>query len=153
MIRRGSKSAFQAGLALTGIALAIGSLWGAEVSGRTFERPYLIGRIDPDRYHMWDDISHNTHYSDVVFSPVLESNLISAEIGVSNKIISPAKNFSDVDQKVDHVCGNFNVVVALPPGTGAGEFASRDPSEVIETRNIRLLRFADYAGKAIGCSK
>jgi hypothetical protein len=153
LIRRGSTSGLQAGLALTGIVVAIGSLWGAEISGRTFEQPYLVGRVDPDRYHMWDDISHNTHYGDVVFSPVLVADPMSPEIGVGNKIISPAKNFSDVDQKVDHVCGNFNVVVALPPGTDAGEFASRDPSEVINTGNIRLLRFADYAGKASGCPK
>jgi hypothetical protein len=149
--RQSMKHGFQAGSALASIVIAIGSLWAAEVSGRTFERPYLIGRIDPDRYHIWDDISHNTQYRDVVFSPVLQAAPIGVEVGVSNKLVYPAKNFSDVDQKVDHICGPFNVVVALPPGIDVGEFASRAPSNVIETRHIRLLQFANYAGKAIGC--
>ena len=149
--RRGSKSGFQTGWTLAGIALAIGGLWGAEVSGRTFERPYLLGRVDPGRYHMWDDISHNTRYRDVVFSPVLNAVPIGVEVGVANKLIYHATTFADVDLKVDHICGAFNVVVALPPGTDAGEFASRSPSNVIDTGNIRLLRFANYAGKATGC--
>jgi hypothetical protein len=153
MGRRGSKSGLQTGWALAGIVLAIGTLWRAEVSGRTFEYPYLLGRVDPGRYHMWNDISHNTVFRDVVFSPVLEAGPIGVEVGVANKLIYHATKFSDVDLKVDHICGAFNVVVALPPGTDAGEFASRDPSEVIDTGNIRLLRFANYAGKATGCPK
>jgi hypothetical protein len=153
MGRRGSKSGFQTGWALAGIALAFGSLWGAEVSGRTSGRPYLLGRVDPGRYHMWDDISHNTVFRDVVFSPVLEAAPIGVEVGVANKLIYHATKFSDVDLKVDHICGAFNVVVALPPGTDAGEFASRSPSDVIDTGNIRLLRFANYDGKATGCAK
>ena len=72
-----------------------------------------------------------------------ESLFIGVEVGVANKLIYHATKFSDVDLKVDHICGAFNVVVALPPGTDAGEFASRDPSEVIDTGNIRLLRFAN----------
>jgi hypothetical protein len=149
--RRAAKYSFQAGPALAGVILAIGSLWSAELSGRTFERPYLIGRVDPDRYHMWDDISRNTQYRDVVFSPVLQAAPIGVEVGVSNKLVYHATNFSDVDQKVDHICDPFNVVVALPRGTEVGEFASRAPSNVIETPNIRLLRFANYSGKATGC--
>ena len=153
MGRRGSKSGLQTGWALAGIVLAIGTLWRAEVSGRTFEQPYLLGRVDPGRYHMWDDISRNTVFRDVVFSPVLQAAPMGTEFGVANKLIYPAKTFSDVDLKVDHICGAFNVVVALPPGTDAGEFASRSPSDVIDTGNIRLLRFANYAGKATGCPK
>ena len=116
-----------------------------------FALPYLIGKIDPDRYHMWDDISRNTQFSDVVFSPVLQAPPIGVAVGVSNKVVYPATNFVQVDQRVANVCGTFNVVIALPPGTDAGEFASRVPSKVTETRNIRLLRFANYAGKAVGC--
>ncbi len=149
--RAGKAGGFPSGSALAGIVLAIGSLWSAEVSGRTYALPYLIGRINPDYYHMWDDISHNTQFSDVVFSPVLQAAPIGVEVGVSNKRVYPATNFGRVDQTVAGVCGTFNVVIALPAGTGAGEFASRAPSQVIETRNIRLLRFANYAGKAVGC--
>ena len=100
---------------------------------------------------MWDDISSNTVFRDVVFSPVLDAEPLGVEVGVANKVVYPARNFSDIDRKIDHLCGEFNVVVALTPGTDVGEFASRVPSNVIETRNIRLLRFANYAGKAIGC--
>jgi hypothetical protein len=35
----------------------------------------VIAKIDPDYYHMWDDISHNTQFRDVVFSPVLQALL------------------------------------------------------------------------------
>jgi hypothetical protein len=153
LARLGPKSGFQTGWALAGIVLAIGSLWGAEVSGQTFEQPYLIGKVDPDRYHMFDDISRNTHFSDVVFSPVLQAPPIGVEVGIANKLIYHATNFSEVDAKVDHICGAFNVVVALPRGTDVGEFASRAAPEVIETRNIRLLRFANYPGKAAGCPR
>jgi hypothetical protein len=145
------KSIFQVSAAQMAIVLATVSLFSAEVSGRTFERPFLIGRVQPDRYHMWDDISHYTEFRDVVFSPVLQAAPLGLEVGVSNKVVYPAKNFSEVDQRVDHICGAFNVVVALPPGTNIGEFASREPSDVIETKNIRLVRFANYAGKATGC--
>jgi hypothetical protein len=148
---RTTKFKFQTGSAIAGILLAIGSFYAAAVSARAFTGPALIGVIDPDKYHMWDDISRNTRYRDVVFSPVLQAAPIGVEVGVANKLVYPAKNFSDVDLKVDRVCGAFNVVVALPPGTDAGEFASRTPSNVIETGNIRLLRFANYAGRATGC--
>jgi hypothetical protein len=146
-----TKFAFQTLSAIAGILLAIGSLFAAADSAGAFVGPKLIAKIDPDYYHMWDDISHNTQFRDVVFSPVLQAAPIGVEVGVANKLVYPAKNFSEVDVKADRVCGAFNVVVALPTGTDAGEFASRAPSDVIETRNIRLLRFANYAGKAIGC--
>jgi hypothetical protein len=133
------------------IVLATVSLFSAEVSGRTFERPFLIGRVQPDRYHMWDDISHYTRFRDVVFSPVLQAAPIGIEVGVSNKLIYHATNFSDVDGKVTNICDAFNVVIALPRGSDAGEFALREASEVIDTNNIRLLRFAHYAGAAKGC--
>jgi hypothetical protein len=148
---RPAKFNFQAGSAIVGVLLAIGACYSAAVSGQTFDRPYLLGRVDPDRYHMWDDISRNAQFRDVVFSPVLQALPIGVEVGISNKLIYAAKDFSEVENKVDHICGAFNVVVALPPGTDIGEFASRSPSNVVETRNIRLLRFADYPGKATGC--
>ena len=49
------------------------------------------------------------------------------------------------------LCGDFNVVLALPKGSDPGAFASRMPALVIDTGRIRLLRFASYPGKAIGC--
>jgi hypothetical protein len=148
---RTAKSSFQTGSAIVGILLATGACYSAAVSGQTFERPYLIGRIQPNQYHMWDDISSNTRFRDVVFSPVLQAAPIGVEVGVANKLVYPATGFAQVDEKVDHICSPFDVVVAFPPGTEIGAFASRTPSNVIETRNIRLLRFADYPGKKIGC--
>jgi len=62
-----------------------------------------------------------------------------------------AENFGDVDRVVDHVCGTFNVVLALPEESPPGDFASREPAQVIDTGRIRLLRFSSYPGKAIGC--
>jgi hypothetical protein len=133
--------------------LAIGSCFFAAVSARAFVGPALIGKIDPDYYNLWDDISRNTEYRDVVFSPVLQAAPIGAEVGVANKLVYPAKNFADIEHKTARICGMFNVVVALPPGVAIGEFMSREPTKVIETKNIRLLRFADYPGKKIGCGR
>ena len=42
--RAGKAGGLPSGSALAGIVLAIGSLWSAEVSGRTFALPYLIGK-------------------------------------------------------------------------------------------------------------
>jgi hypothetical protein len=149
---RAPKFFFQAGSTIVGLLFAIVACYSAAVSGQTFDLPYLIGKIDPDRYHMWDDISRNTRFRDVVFSPVFEAPPVGVAVGVANKVVTPAKSFSEIDQRVDHICGSFDVVVAIPPGTDIGEFASRSPSNVVETRNIRLLRFADYPGKRTGCS-
>ena len=101
---------------------------------------------------MWDDIGRNTRYQDVVVSPVLEANPISAQVGASYKLVHLAKDFGDVDRLVDHVCGDFNVVLALPEGTDAGAFAARKPSDVVDTGRIRLLRFAHYEGKRVSCT-
>ncbi|MEH2529690.1 hypothetical protein V1277_003934 [Bradyrhizobium sp. AZCC 1588] len=146
-----TKFRLQSRAAMVGTWLAIGSCFCAAVSARAFGGPSLIGRIDPDRYHLWNDISQNTEYRDVVFSPVLQAAPIGVEIGVANKVVFPARNFEDVEQRTDRICGAFNVVVVLPPGADIGEFRSREPAQVIETRNIRLLRFADYPSKKIGC--
>jgi hypothetical protein len=148
---RAAKFSFLARSSIAGILLAMASLYGATASGWAAGAPRLIGKIDTNYYHMWDDISRNTVFRDVVFSPVLHADPIGVEVGVANKLVYPARNFSDVDLKIDRLCGEFNVVVALPPGTDVGEFASRVPSNVIETMNIRLLRFANYPGKAVGC--
>jgi hypothetical protein len=148
---RAAKFNFLARSSIAGILLAIASFYGARASGWAAGAPRLVGKIDTNYYNMWDDISRNTVFRDVVFSPVLHADPIGVEVGVANKLVYPARNFSDVDLKIDRLCGEFNVVVALPPGTDAGEFASRVPSNVIETTNIRLLRFANYPGKAVGC--
>ena len=137
--------------AVAGILLAVGSLVGALVSAWAWYGPHVIAKIDPDYYHMWDDISRNTRFDDVVFSPVLQAAPIGLEVGVANKLVYPAKSFSEVDRKIEHLCRPFSVVVALPPGTGAGDFAARAASDVIETGHIRLLRFANYGATTTGC--
>jgi hypothetical protein len=146
-----AKLKFGAGGAIAAMVLAIVSLFSATWSAGAFYGPSLIGRIDPDRYHLWNDISRNTGYRDVVFSPVLQAAPIGLEVGVANKVVYPVQSFAQVDQRVERVCGPFNVVLALPPGVDIGAFASRAPSDVIDTGHIRLLRFADYPGKATGC--
>ncbi|MBT1513573.1 hypothetical protein KIP88_24075 [Bradyrhizobium sp. SRL28] len=148
----GGKFRLQTRAAMVGTLLAIGSCFCAAVSARAFVGPALIGKIDPDRYHLWNDIRRNTEYRDVVFSPVLQAAPIGVEIGVANKVVFPARNFGETEQRTGRICGTFNVVVALPPGADIGEFMSRGPTNVIETRNIRLLRFADYPGKKTGCN-
>jgi hypothetical protein len=137
--------------AVAGIVLAIGAFCGAAVSAWGQYGPHILAQINPGYYHMWDDISRNTGFRDVVFSPVLHADPIGVEVGVANKLVYPAINFAEVDRKVDRVCGAFNVVIALPPGTDTGAFASRAASDVVDTGNIRLLRFANYVGAATGC--
>lgn len=113
---------------------------------------FPLGRVNRAAYLMWDDIGRNTRYQDVVVSPVLEANPISAQVGASNKLVHLAKDFGEVDRLVDHICGDFNVVVALPEGTDAGAFAARQPTDTVDTGRIRLFRFAHYSGKRVGCS-
>ncbi|WP_140977551.1 hypothetical protein [Bradyrhizobium guangdongense] len=138
------------GLATAGVALAVVSFL---CSADAFRAPFhFLGRINREHLLMWEDIGRNTRYEDVVVSPVLEALPITKEIGASNKLIHHAANFSEVDRVVERVCGKFNVVLALPKGTEAGEFGSRAPNEVIDTGRIRLLRYASYTGKAAGCS-
>ena len=138
------------GLPALSLALALCAIFYAKTVSD--EPRYLLGRVNRTAYLMWDDIGRNTRYQDVVVSPVLEANPISAQVGASYKLVHLAKDFAEVDKLVDHVCGDFNVVLALPEGTDAGEFASRQPTEVIDTGRIRLLRFAHYPGKAVSCS-
>jgi hypothetical protein len=111
----------------------------------------LRGRVNRDAYLMWSDIGRNTAYKDVVVSPVLQADPISGQVGTAYKLVHHADNFADVDKVVDRVCGDFNVVLALPKGTEPGVFASREPAETIDTGRIRLLRFTSYPGKAIDC--
>ena len=143
---------FKAGSAIVGVLFAGGSCYAAAVSGQTFDAPYLMGRVDPDRYHMFEDISHNARFRDILFSPAFEAAPFGVAASVANKAVVPAKTFSAIDLRLAHVCASFDIVIVIPPGTDPGEFASRPPSEVIETRNVRLLRFANYPGKRIGCS-
>jgi hypothetical protein len=138
------------GLPALSLALALCAIFYAKTI--TDEPRYLLGRVNRTAYLMWDDIGRNTRYQDVVVSPVLEAEPMSAQVGASYKLVHLAKDFAEVDKLVDHVCGDFNVVLALPEGTDAGEFASRQPAEVIDTGRIRLLRFAHYQGKAVSCS-
>ena len=138
------------GLAMTGLLLAICGFYYA-VDVTRYENYALRGRVDRNAYLMWDDIGRNTLYKDVVVSPVLEAGLLTKELGASYKLVHHADDFADVDKVVDHVCGDFNVVLALPKGSDPGAFASRMPALVIDTGRIRLLRFASYPGKAIGC--
>ncbi len=133
-----------------GLALALGAIYSAEAISTHHYFP--LGRVNRTAYLMWDDIGRNTRYQDVVVSPVLEANPISAQVGASYKLVHLAKNFGEVDKLVDHVCGDFNVVLALPEGTDAAAFAGREPTEMVDTGRIRLLRFAHYQGKAVSCS-
>jgi hypothetical protein len=136
-------------LSATNLVLAVSALLGSlSVASRPF---YFLGRINRDNFLMWDDIGRNTLYQDVVVSPILEANPLRKELGASYKLVHHADNFADVDEVVDHVCGEFNVVLALSKGSEPGAFASREPTQVIDTGRIRLLRFSSYRGKAIGC--
>jgi hypothetical protein len=132
------------------LVLAVGAIVSAEVIST--EHYFPLGRVNRTAYLMWDDIGRNTRYQDVVVSPVLEANPISAQVGASYKLVHLTRDFGDVDKLVDHVCGDFNVVLALPEGTEAGAFAALEPNEVVDTGRIRLLRFAHYRGKRVSCS-
>jgi hypothetical protein len=137
-------------IACAGFVLAASALFGAvDMTGPARS---LLGRVDLASYNMYTDIGRNTLYKDVVVSPVLEADPMSREIGVTYKLIHHADNFSDVDKLVEHVCGDFNVVVALPKGASPGEFASREPSEIIDLGSVRLLKYASYQRKATACS-
>jgi hypothetical protein len=138
------------GQPVLGLVLALCAFVPAEAISTYHYFP--LGRVNRAAYLMWDDIGRNTRYRDVVVSPVLEANPISAQVGASYKLVHLAKDFSEVDNLVDHICGDFNVVVALPEGTDAGAFAARQPTEMVNTGRIRLLRFAHYQGKAMSCS-
>ncbi|WP_157087967.1 hypothetical protein [Bradyrhizobium jicamae] len=139
-------------LAAVGLLLAGSSLFDA-VSVTFYDSYAPRGRIDSNAYRMWDDIGRNTAYKDVVVSPILEANPISVQVGTAYKLVHHAGNFAEVDKVVARVCGDFNVVVALPKGSEPGEFASREPAHVIDTGRIRLLRFASYQGKAVDCPR
>lgn len=133
-----------------GLVLALCAIYFAEsISTKHY---FPLGRVDRAAYLTWDDIGRNTRYQDVVVSPVLEANPISAQVGASYKLVHLAKNFAEVDKLVEHICGDFNVVVALPGGTDARAFAGREPTDVMDTGRIRLLRFAHYRGKRVSCS-
>jgi hypothetical protein len=138
------------GLPAAGFVLALCAIVSSEAVST--EHYFPLGRVDRTTFLMWDDIGRNTRYQDVVVSPVLEANPISAQVGASYKLVHLAKDFGEVDKLVDHVCGDFNVVLALPKGADAGAFAARRPTEVVDTGRIRLLRFAHYQGKAVSCS-
>jgi hypothetical protein len=148
-----SKASFRrVGLVVIGLLLASCALNYA-VDVTRYDSYALRGRIDRNAYLMWDDIGRNTVYKDVVVSPVLEANPFSVQVGTAYKLVHHADNFADVDKVVTRVCGDFNVVVALPKGSEPGEFSSREPAQVIDTGRIRLLRFASYPGKAVDCPR
>jgi hypothetical protein len=138
------------GLAAIGLLLSGVALYYA-VDVTRYGSYALRGRVNRDAYLMWSDIGRNTAYKDVVVSPVLQADPISGQVGTAYKLVHHADNFADVDKVVDRVCGDFNVVLALPKGTEPGVFASREPAETIDTGRIRLLRFTSYPGKAIDC--
>lgn len=141
----------ESGMAVVALAIAVVAFRAAETSGTVFEAPYLMGRINPDTYRMWDDIRKNTVYRDAVFSPVLSADPIRTEVGVGNKLVYVAKDFEAIDRKIAALCGDFNVVIALPPGGDETAFGARKPSQVIDTGHVRLLRYINYPGPARGC--
>ena len=137
---------------MTGLVLAGCALYYAFQATR-YDNYALRGQVNREAFLMWDDIGRNTAYKDVVVSPLLEARPISGQVGTAYKLVHHADNFADVDKVVQGVCGDFNVVLALPKGSEPGAFASREPAEVIDTGRIRLLRFASYPGKAIDCPR
>jgi hypothetical protein len=134
-----------------GIAALATVLVGSIQVARRHDRPYLIGRIDPETYRMWDAIRRNSAYRDVVFSPVLEAEPISVRVGVAGKLVYPAHGFSDIDQRVRRVCGPFNVLVVLK-GSDAAGFSGRKPDRVLDDSGLTFLRYENYPGAAKGCS-
>jgi hypothetical protein len=142
----------QFGLVVMGLMLAGGALYYA-VDVTRYDSYALRGQVHRDRFLMWDDIGRNTRYKDVVVSPVLEAGPFSVQVGTSYKLVHHADNFADVDKVVERVCGDFNVVLALPKGSEPGALAWREPAEVIDTGRIRLLRFPSYPGKALDCPR
>lgn len=141
-------------LARAAPALAICALVLSVAAVRNHGREiFRFGPIDRDNYLMWGDIGRNTLYQDVVVSPVLRADPITKEIGASYKRVHHADSFADVDKIVERVCGDFNVVLALPKGSEPGAFGTREPAQVVDTGRVRLLRFSSYQGKAIDCPR
>jgi hypothetical protein len=118
---------------------------------RASDRPYLMGRVQPDYFEMWNDIRKNTTYSDIVFSPTLNAPPIGVAVGVSHKLVYPANSFDEIEARIATVCDTFNIVIALPTGTQDGAFAALHPSSIHQTPRIRLMRFDRYAGPRNGC--
>jgi hypothetical protein len=127
------------------LACSVGVAW-------RHDRPYLIGRIQPDVYAMWDAIRRNSSYRDVVFSPTLDSTAgMSVRTGVAGKIVYPVDAFAHIDARVRRVCGPFNVLLVVKGPDGAG-FPGRKPDRVFEDSGLTFLRYENYPGAREGCS-
>ena len=124
-------------------------LAGAIEVGLKHERPYLIGRIDPERMKLWETIRRHVSYRDVVFSPELEAPAFKVEMGISNKLVHRARNFRQIGRVVGEVCGPLDVVVVLPGE--AAETTWSVPDQVIRDNGLTFLRFVDFPGTRTGC--
>ncbi len=140
----------QLSLILIGLITAI----SAAFSGSRSENPYLLGRVQKDVYLTYDSIYRNTTYFDVVFSPIWEAPPLGVVVGVTNKRIWPAKSFAEVNDNslVQRLCGQYNVVIAMPSTIFVDSFDGRKADEIVVDRGLRLLRFTNYRGPAIGCN-
>jgi len=115
-----------------------------------FQSRYLEGRIDRDNYLFWRQVGEHVGYRDVVFTPIKAGSWVTKN-SVSKKLIHMAEDFQAVDRAVRKICGDFNVVVILDRGAALGRFSEKTPSEIVDTKRFRLLRFSDYAGLRTGC--
>jgi hypothetical protein len=127
------------------------ALAGAVDAGRRYERPYLIGRIDPARMEMWETIRRNVSYRDVVFSPDLEAPPFKVEMGVANKIVYAATTFAGVDRVVRGLCGPFNIVVVFTGDRNEPTWDGRMPTTVVRDGGLTFFRFVDQQGPAREC--
>lgn len=118
------------------------------------ERPYLVGRIDPERMLMFEAIRRNVGFRDVVFTPdsALEAKPFKVEAGISNKVIYRVQTFAEVDPVVRRVCGPFNVVIVFKVEPRDGTWQGRVPQLVVRDSGLTLFKYVDYAGAAEGCS-
>jgi hypothetical protein len=113
--------------------------------------PYFVGRIDPAAAVPWVTIHDMTSYRDVVFSPDLETIPFGAEAAVAGKLVYRTRSFSDIDRRVDHVCGPFQVVIVRRGEDADAHFDGRTPNYVIRIGGLTFMRFIDYPGAAKGC--
>lgn len=141
------------------VVLGLFVSYSAFVSGSTYERPYLLGRVDKETYLRYDSIYRNTTYADVVFSPVWEALPIGMVVGVTNKRIYRIQSFNDINKYVEkfenlkRLCGQYNVVIVMPDQKIIDSFDGRKADKVIHQAGVLFLRFSNYSGPKVGSQK
>jgi hypothetical protein len=117
------------------------------------QTPYILGRVDPAAPVPWETIHERTNYYDVVISPDFEASSFGIYAAVAGKLVYKANSFSDVDDKIAHICVPFNVVVMRRGEDANDVFDGRTPDQVVRSGGITLLRFQNYRGAAKSCAK